>query len=143
MIARGYGFESWAKLKQKIDSLTKSPVELFGAAVRDGDVEGVRALLGAHPELVAGINEPLFDFKQPAIQLALGNLAMLDLLIAHGADINAKSEWEMGGFGILENATPEQMPALIERGAASTSGRPPNSAWPTGCGSSSSPIRRW
>ena len=42
---------------------------------------------------------------------------MLDLLIAHGADINAKSAWEMGGFGILENATPEQMPALIERGA--------------------------
>ena len=117
VIARGYGFESWAKLKQKIDSLTKPPVELFGAAVRDGDVEGVRALLGAHPELVAGINEPLFDFKQPAIQLALGNLAMLDLLIAHGADINAKSAWEMGGFGILENASPEQMPALIERGA--------------------------
>jgi ankyrin repeat protein len=118
VIARGYGFESWAKLKQKIDSLTKPPLELFGAAVRDGDVEGVRALLGAHPELVEGINEPLFDFKQPAIQLALGNLAMLDLLIALGADINAKSAWEMGGFGILENATPEQMPALIERGAA-------------------------
>lgn len=117
VIARGYGFASWAKLKQKIDSLTKSPVELFGAAVRDGDVEGVRALLGAHPELVARINEPLFDFKQPAIQLAMGNLAMLDLLIAHGADINAKSAWEMGGFGILENAPPEQMRGLIERGA--------------------------
>ena len=73
--------------------------------------------LSAHPELAARINEPLFDFKQPAIQLALGNLAMLDLLIAHGADINAKSAWEMGGFGILENATPEQMPALLERGA--------------------------
>ena len=117
VIARGYGFESWAKLKHKIDSLTKPPVELFGDAVRAGDVEGVRALLGAHPELVARINEPLFDFKQPAIQLAMGNLAMLDLLIAHGADINAKSAWEMGGFGILENATPEQMPSLIERGA--------------------------
>ncbi len=117
VIARGYGFESWARLKHKIDSLTKSPAELFVAAVRDGDVEGVRGLLDAHPELAARINEPLFDFKQPAIQLALGNLAMLDLLIAHGADINAKSDWEMGGFGILENATPEQLPALLERGA--------------------------
>jgi ankyrin repeat protein len=117
VIARGYGFESWAKLKHKIDSLTKPPMESFGAAVREGDVEGVRALLGAHPELAARINEPLFDFKQPAIQLALGDLAMLDLLIAHGADINAKSAWEMGGFGILENATAEQMPVLIERGA--------------------------
>ncbi len=117
VIARGHGFVSWAKLKHKINSLTKSPVELFGGAVRDGDVEGVRALLSAHPELAARVNEPLFDFKQPAIQLAIGNPAMLDLLIAHGADINAKSAWEMGGFGILENATPEQMPALIERGA--------------------------
>jgi ankyrin repeat protein len=117
VIARGYGFASWAKLKHKIDSLTRPAVELFGDAVREGDVEGVRALLAAHPDIRARINEPLFDFKQPAIQLAMGNLAMLDLLIAHGADINVKSAWEMGGFGILENATPEQMPALLERGA--------------------------
>jgi ankyrin repeat protein len=117
VIARGYGFESWAGLKHKIDSLTQSPVELFIAAVKDGDVEDVRALLSGHRALAGRINEPLFDFKQPAVQLALGNLAMLDLLIAQGADINAKSEWEMGGFGILETATPEQLPALIERGA--------------------------
>jgi ankyrin repeat protein len=117
VIARGYGFESWAKLKHKIDSLTRPPIELFGEAVREGDVEGVRALLAAHSEIHERINEPLFDFKQPAIQLAMGNLAILDLLIAHGADINAKSAWEMGGFGILENATQEQMPTLIERGA--------------------------
>ena len=117
VIARGYGFESWARLKHKVDSLTKSPMELFGAAVRDGAIEDVRAFLGAHPELAARINDPLFDFRQPAIQLARGNLAMLDLLIAHGADINAKSTWEMGGFGILETATPEQFPALLDRGA--------------------------
>jgi len=117
VIARGHGFASWAKLKHKIDSLTKSPDELFVAAVKDGNVGDVRAVLNAHRELAARINEPLFDFKQPAIQLAIGNPAMLDLLIAHGADINAKSSWEMGGFGILENASPEQMPALIERGA--------------------------
>ncbi len=110
VIARGYGFESWARLKHKIDSLTKSPAELFVAAVQSGDVEGVRGLLDAHPELAARINDPLFDFKQPAIHCARGNVAMLDLLIAHGADINAKSEWEMGGFGILETATPEQLP---------------------------------
>ncbi len=118
VIARGYGFESWAKLKHKIDSLIKSPTELFVAAVRDGDVDGVRDLMKAHPDLAARINEPLFDFDQPAIHLARGNVAMLDLLIAHGADINAKSAWEMGGFGILETATPEQLPVLLERGAA-------------------------
>ena len=36
VIARGYGFESWAAMKRKIDSLTKTPVEQFlsGAARR-------------------------------------------------------------------------------------------------------------
>ncbi len=118
VIARGYGFESWARLKHKIDLLTKSPAELFVAAVQGGDVDGVRDLIKAHPELAARINEPLFDFDQPAIHIARGSVAMLDLLIAHGADINAKSAWEMGGFGILETATPEQLPVLLERGAA-------------------------
>ncbi|HZO44389.1 MAG TPA: ankyrin repeat domain-containing protein [Xanthobacteraceae bacterium] len=118
VIARGHGFESWARLRHKIDALTKSPVELFIAAVHNGDVDDVRDLIKAHPDLAGRINEPLFDFQQPAIHIARGNVAMLDLLIAHGADINAKSTWEMGGFGILETATPEQLPVLLERGAA-------------------------
>ena len=117
VIARGYGFASWAKLKHKIDGLTKTPVELFVAAVKAGDVDGVRDLLTAHPDIAARINEPLFDFKQMAVHAAHRNLAMLDLLLAHGADINAKSTWEHGGFGILENVTPEQAAPLIARGA--------------------------
>src|SRR5262245_44477204 len=39
VIARGYGFQSWAKLKHKIDGLTKSPAELFVAAVKGGDFD--------------------------------------------------------------------------------------------------------
>jgi len=117
VIARGYGFASWAKLKHKIDSLTKSPMELFVAAVKAGDVDGVRDLLKAHPDIAARINEPLFDFKQMAVHAACRNLAMLDLLLAYGANLNAKSSWEQGGFGILENVTPEQAAPLIARGA--------------------------
>src|SRR5262245_47447970 len=52
VIARGYGFASWAKLKHKIDALTRSPAELFVAAVGGSDVTAVRELLEAHPELV-------------------------------------------------------------------------------------------
>jgi ankyrin repeat protein len=117
VIARGYGFASWTKLKHKIDSLTKKPVELFVAAVKAGDVDAVRGLLEAHPDIAARINEPLFDFKQMAVHAAHRNLAVLDLLLAHGADINAKSAWEHGGFGILENVTPERAAPLIARGA--------------------------
>ena len=29
VVARGYGFESWAAMKRKIDSLTRTPVERF------------------------------------------------------------------------------------------------------------------
>jgi hypothetical protein len=117
VIARGYGFASWAKLKHKIDSLTRSPVEQFVAAVKGRDIEAVRRLLETHPELAARINEPLFDFKQTAAHVAATDLTMLDLLLAHGADLNVKSSWEKGGFGILENVTPEQAAQLIARGA--------------------------
>jgi ankyrin repeat protein len=117
VIARSYGFANWAKLQHKIDGLTKTPVELFVAAVKAGDVEGVRDLLKAHPDIAARINEPLFDFKQTAVHAACRNLAMLDLLLAHGADLNVKSSWEQGGFGILETVTPEQAEPLVARGA--------------------------
>jgi ankyrin repeat protein len=117
VISRGYGFASWAKLKQRIEKLTKTPVELFVAAVKAGDIDGVRALLEAHAELAKRINEPLFDFKQTAVHAAARNLPLLDLLLAHGADINAKSAWEHGGFGILENVTVAQAAPLIARGA--------------------------
>lgn len=39
------------------------------------------------------------------------------MLLAHGADINATSQWEKGGFSLLESATPEQAQALMARGA--------------------------
>jgi ankyrin repeat protein len=117
VVARGYGFASWAKLKHKIESLTRTPVAQFVAAVKAGDVAGAKALLDAHPDVAAQINAPLFDFKQMAVHAAGGNLAMLDMLLAHGADINVTSQWEKGGFSLLETATPERAEALMARGA--------------------------
>ena len=48
-----------------------------------------------HPELKDAINEPLFDFGRRAAQIAARNLPLLDLLLAHGADINARSRGSM------------------------------------------------
>jgi len=56
VIARGYGFASWPQLKRKIESLTKSPAELFVAAVEMEDVDQVRRLLQSHGDLVSRIN---------------------------------------------------------------------------------------
>src|ERR1700728_5387522 len=53
VIARGYGFAGWTQLRHKIESLTKTPVELFKAAVEAGDVDRVRTLLQSHADLVS------------------------------------------------------------------------------------------
>jgi hypothetical protein len=70
VIARSYGFSSWAAMKYKIESVTKSPIERFEIAVRDGDVDRARELLESHADVRARINEPRFDFDSPAIHQA-------------------------------------------------------------------------
>jgi ankyrin repeat protein len=117
VIARGYGFAGWPHMKRKIESLTKSPVELFKAAVEAGDVDSVGQLLRTHRDLVSKINEPMFIFQSPAVHVARTNLDLLDLLLAHGADLNARTSWEKGSFGVLEQVNPEQAAPLIARGA--------------------------
>ena len=42
---------------------------------------------------------------------------MLDVLLEAGADLNAKSRWWAGGFGLLDWASPELAAYAIERGA--------------------------
>jgi len=117
VIARGYGFTGWPHMRRKIESLTKSPVELFKAAVEAGDIDHVRQLLQSHPDLVSRINEPMFGFDSSAVHVARTNLELLDLLLAHGADLNARTSWEKGGFGVLEQVNPDEAAPLIARGA--------------------------
>lgn len=118
VIARGYGFDTWAAMKHKIESLTHSPLEQFDIAVREGDAIRARGLLTQYPAIRARINEPRFDFASPAIHQAKHNLAVVDVLLEHGADINARSAFAAGGFGILEwNLNLKQARPLIERGA--------------------------
>jgi hypothetical protein len=95
--------------------LTKSPAELFKAAVEAGDVNQVRWLLRSHRDLVSKINEPIFGFKSPAAHVARTNLDLLDVLLAQGADLNARTSWEMGGFGVLEQVNPDEATPPIAR----------------------------
>src|SRR5262245_17509911 len=117
VVARGYGFTGWPQLKRKIESLTKSPAELFKAAVESGDVDQVQQLLRDNRDLVSRLNEPMFSFNSPAVHIARTNLALLDVLLAHGADLNARTSWEKGGFGVLEQVSPDEAGPLIARGA--------------------------
>lgn len=121
VIARGYGFANWAAMKERIEQLTLSPLEQFDIAVRAGDAERARSILAADAGVRAQINAPRFDFDSPAIHQAKKHLPLVDVLLEYGADINARSTFWAGSFGILEwNLTFEEAQPLIERGAELT-----------------------
>ena len=119
VIAREYGFASWPKLKAHVDSVALErgdPLELFKKAFAEHDAVLFRKLLERHPELKAKINEPVAAFDAPAIT-CVHSREMLDVLLEAGADINARSRWWAGGFGLLHGANPELAAYAIERGA--------------------------
>lgn len=123
VIAREHDFPSWPKLKEHIESLRADPgdgadaVEQFKDAVTDRDAGRVSALLKRYPSLAEQVNTPLFAFDSPAIVVSRENRALVDVLLEHGADINARSQWWAGGFGVLDGADPEVGAYLISRGA--------------------------
>jgi ankyrin repeat protein len=99
-----------------VDFLMVSPVNEVKAALCADDAEGVRTLLRRHPELKASINEPIGPFESPAVS-NVRSREMLDVLLEAGADINARSRWWAGGFGLLDSAPPDLAKYAIERGA--------------------------
>jgi hypothetical protein len=119
VIAREYGFVSWPKLKEYVERAgpqTSDPVEQLKQAMRSDNAGVVRQILDRHPDLRAKINEPIGPFDSPAIVNAQSP-EMLDVLLAAGADLNAKSTWWAGGFGLLHGASAELAAYAIERGA--------------------------
>jgi hypothetical protein len=119
VIAREYGFPSWPKLKEHIDALSlesDDPMELFKKAFTDHDADLFARLLDRYPEMKARINDPVAPFDSPVITCARTR-EMLDVLLNAGADINAKSRWWAGGFGLLHGADPDLAAYAIERGA--------------------------
>jgi ankyrin repeat protein len=97
------------------------PFDALAEAVKAGDTGRASDLLLRRPELASRLNEPMPGgaFGTPVIGPAVqhNNLEMIDLLLRHGADINARSHWWAGGCGVLDLCDPSLAPALIERGA--------------------------
>src|SRR6267378_311762 len=122
LIARDYGFDGWSDLKERVESLgekTDDPLELAKKAFQEDNADAVRRLLHRYPQLRAMINEPMADFdSQPITHVR--SRAMLDVLLGAGADINAKSRWWAGGFGLLDCANSELAAYAIQRGAELT-----------------------
>jgi len=119
VIAREYGFASWPKLKEHVESIlldTGDPMELVKKAFHANDAPLFRKLLERFPQFKTMINEPIGPFDSPAITNVCTR-EMLDVLLEAGADINAKSRWWAGGFGLLHGAEPDLAAYAIQRGA--------------------------
>jgi len=86
-------------------------------AVKAEDAPRVRTLLASTPALRQHIDRPLLHFGAQAIIAAKNNRLIVDTLLEFGANINARSHWWAGGFGVLDGTDPEQAAWLIGRGA--------------------------
>ena len=120
-LANEYGFKTWATLKAHVESLGQSPAEALQAAVCESDASRVRALLENNPALRAKINNPLpsYGFGLNAMYAAVqrSDRATIDVLLRAGADINKRSDWWAGGFGVMDDCDPSLVDFLVERGA--------------------------
>jgi ankyrin repeat protein len=98
-----------------------SPGEEFKAAVCDSKAGRVRELLSSHPELRAKINDPMphdgFGVHALFAAVQRGDRATIEVLLRAGADINKRTEWWAGGFGVLDDCDPSLVEFLLERGA--------------------------
>jgi ankyrin repeat protein len=117
VVAREYGFANWPKLKEHVEAAEMaSALSEFREAFHKDDAAAVRQILERYPQLKVRINEPIGDFNSPIV-LHVRSSAMLDVLLDAGADINARSQWWAGGFGLLDTASPELAEYAIRRGA--------------------------
>jgi hypothetical protein len=91
-------------------------LELAKKAFRNDDADAIEQILRESPELKLRINEPSEAFGAPVITCARSK-KMLDVLLAAGADINAKSDWWAGGFGLLHLAELDLARYAVEKGA--------------------------
>ncbi len=120
VLARDYGFASWPRLKERVESLTLTPAEQLAAAVRASNARRVGRVLEEHPELGAQLNDPMINHGGlPAILAAVqrSDRSTIDVLLRTGGDINARGKSWAGGRGVLDECAPDMAPFLFERGA--------------------------
>jgi len=121
LLADDYGFASWAKLKSFVLHHQLRPAEALKAAVCDSDAQYAEKVLNRYSELKTVIDDPMpgYGSGQHALFAAVqrSDRATIDVLLRFGANINKRTEWWAGGFGVLDDCDPSLADFLIERGA--------------------------
>ncbi len=109
-------------MKEGVEALASQPdpLKALAAAVKAGEVAEAARIIERHPEVKAKLNDPMPDqaFGGTYLIAAVGrnDREMIDLLLRAGANIDARSHWWAGGFGVLDNDH-GLASFLIERGA--------------------------
>lgn len=118
LIARKYGFDSWPKLVDKVE--TPALIEKFKTAVEEGNAVALEKLLKTKPVLRKHLNDPLFSFDSQAVLRASYHPEaekILPILVRYGADPNVRSKWWAGGFSALDQAKGKAVDVLLDLGA--------------------------
>src|ERR1043166_8186186 len=109
VIAREHGFPSWPALKRHVETIERAtdPMEMLAASVRANDAAHAAEILTSHPELKPRLDEPMpnFGFGATLLMAAVqrANKDMVEALLRAGANINARSHWWAGSFGVLDD----------------------------------------
>jgi ankyrin repeat protein len=93
--------------------------ETLAQAFHRDDVATVREALRKNPELKKLVNAPIGPFDSPPI-CGVRSREMFDALLEAGADINGRSKWWAGSFGLLDSASDELSEYAISKGATLT-----------------------
>jgi ankyrin repeat protein len=91
--------------------------KLFVNAVHGGEPDKVDRLLAEVNGLSDAIDQPWCHFDSPPIVASKQNQEMVRALLKHGANINARSDWWAGSFGVLDGVDRESFDFLIANGA--------------------------
>jgi ankyrin repeat protein len=117
-IAREAGFDSWPKL---VKELEKIELRAGAEAIHRGDAVALRRILSSSPSARRKVNEPIGPFGGLPINMAAQHRDVLDVLIDFGADVNKRSDWEKGPFGVLDSCDEATARHLVKnRGAILT-----------------------
>jgi ankyrin repeat protein len=131
-VAREFGFRSWRALKAEVDRLQASPsappisdqdAADFLRAVGAGQIDKVRAMLAAAPQLVNAVGlHPYWGGRPQPLQVSIETKRrdMFDLLLAAGADVNGSNEQYEHWSPLMLTfhwEQPDMRRALLERGA--------------------------
>ena len=127
VLARGYGFESWPKLKAYVDGVT---VRRLADSIRANDAALARRMLGTRPEL-ANMAMSYGDEHRPIHFAVLNRLPeMVRLLMQHGANArvgidphrDATTAWILAKdrghdeiVAVIEDEERRQKPPDVER----------------------------